>query len=186
MCKIWVTLNSTKASILWGGTVERFGLVWVALGKARFRKTFPSTAGWGRGESIGSKKEHGWKIMWQKTRDFGSQMSDLLGFQFRSPGMQPRFSQAPQAIHFFNKYSLTTKVCLGLFQVLGIRQLMSKSCIPWWNLFLVSLNLEVCRSWAHSWDGLTWGISLEQSHETCHHLELEKGKGSSKEARSSG
>lgn len=125
--KIKVTVNSSKERILWGGPTERSDLLWVVLG---FRKDISQHGGWGRGEGIGSKKEHGWKVMWQKTRDFGSQMSDWLWFQFRSPGMYLRFSPAPQEIHFFNKYFLSTKECLGLFQILGIQHLMLKVSFP--------------------------------------------------------
>lgn len=113
------------------GDLTSSGQRW-SLGKAS-----PSTERLGMGEGIGLKKEHGWKVMWQKTQNFGSQMYNLE-VQECTPG--GTFLQAVQAFHFFNKSFLSTKVCLRLFQVLGIQQLMCKMSFPcracfWWVWF---------------------------------------------------
>lgn len=96
MCKIRVTINSTKESTLGGGTIERFDLVWVALGKERFRKDFPEHRRMRKGGRVlgqGKSMDEGSRDRRPAISVLGSQIyrDSNLEVQERSPDFHKHF-----------------------------------------------------------------------------------------------
>lgn len=126
--------------------------IWLSVGEGEVWERLPQALkGEEVGEGIGSKKEHGWKFMWQKTRNFGSQMSDVQRFQFRSLGVHPRTNivTSTSGISFLQQIFFEHRGLPGTLSGAGNTGINVQNFLPLESLFLVSLIREAHRSWAH-------------------------------------
>lgn len=129
LCKIRVTI-STKERVPLEGTMGRFDLVQVEAG---LRKGFPEHWKTRKGrQDTRSKKEHGRKVTWRKTSDFGSQMSDVLWFRFRSLGAHPRSDVfiSTSGISFLRQIFIERRGVLGTLPGAGISAINDKLPFP--------------------------------------------------------